>query len=69
MTSIIQPPPAYTRLHHHPLASAFMAILWATLLVVGVKGYCAMSGESVLAGEGDGIELIEPVGADELGAY
>jgi len=56
MTSIIQPPRAYARLHHHPLASAFLAILWAALLVVGVKGYCALQGDAVLAGDGEQVE-------------
>jgi len=57
MNSIIQSPPAYARRNHHPLASALLAILWATLLMLGVKGYCAMQADAVMAGEG--VEAVE----------
>ena len=69
MTSIIQPPRAYPRLHHHPLASAFLAILWATLLVVGVKGWCALQGDRVLAGEGEPSEQVERPSAPTNATY
>lgn len=54
MSSVVQPPPAYPRLRSHPLASAFLAILWATLLVVGVQGWCALrAGDVAQPGEAE----------------
>jgi len=68
----IQSPPAYMRLHHHPLASAFLAIFAATLLVVGVQGYTSWTSDVVLAGDaGDAVEEVEdaPLGAEQLDAH
>jgi hypothetical protein len=54
MSLAIQSPSAYKRLHHHPLASAFLAIAWAALLVVSVRGVSGLLGGEVLAKEASG---------------
>jgi hypothetical protein len=69
MPHTIQSPPAYKRLHHHPLASAFLAILAATLLLAGVQGYTTWKGDTVLAGDGAEVSEELPTESGLLDAH
>ena len=43
---------AYPRLSQHPLASAIFAIVWATLLVIGVAGVSVLKSDEAHAADG-----------------
>ncbi|MDF1798653.1 MAG: hypothetical protein P1V81_05715 [Planctomycetota bacterium] len=69
MPLTIQSPPAYPRLHHHPLASAFLAISAATLLVLGVQGYTAWNNDVVLAGDTEEAPADDPPASEPLDTH